>query len=140
MFVLYFLLQILAGWLLADFLSGVFRWYDNRFERLPFGGPALVLLATFVIGGLLLWLLGVHAWILTAMFGCLMARSAQGWADNFRNAPAWVPPLQKLRLLKHPFQQLDAPEREWCMLTGWLNPVLKLVGFWYWLDKLTKAK
>jgi ubiquitin-conjugating enzyme E2 variant len=137
MIFLTFALQLLGGWLLADFISGVVRWLDDRFEPIPFRGPALVMLATFVGGGLSLGLLGVHPWILATMFGCLMASKAQSWADDAMAGPAWVLVLHATLLLKRPYKTPVAPELDYCMLTGWLNPILRKVRFWQILDTMT---
>jgi hypothetical protein len=134
------ILQLIGGWLLADLLSGLVRWADARFHPIPFAGSALVMLSTFVIGGLALWAFGVHLWLLVTMFGCILAGKAQQWADDPRSAPVWAPALQRARILNHPYRSLISPENDWCMLSGLLNPVLRLVRFWPALDKLTGAK
>lgn len=125
------LAQLLAGWLLADFLSGVLHWIEDRFgpgrERWPLLGPLIftpniehhsdptAFLRTGFIGrnwttwaavapiaGLLLLSFGPQPWIWSAVIGGGFANEIHAWAHRKTMAPRWALPLQKIGLVQSP--------------------------------------
>lgn len=123
--------QLLLGWLLADFLSGVLHWIEDRFgpgrEHWPVLGsliftpnivhhadPTEFLRAGFIgrnwttwaaalpIAALLVLAFGPQPWILSAAIAGAMANEIHAWAHRKTLAPRWALQLQAIGMLQSP--------------------------------------
>ncbi|MDZ4307558.1 fatty acid desaturase CarF family protein [Allopontixanthobacter sp.] len=124
-------LQLLLGWLLADFLSGVLHWVEDRFgpgrEHWPLIGrlifapnllhhvdPTAFTRAGFLdrnwttwavvapLACALLWLFGSHPWIWAAAAGGAAANEVHAWAHRRTLAPGWATVLQRAGFIQSP--------------------------------------
>lgn len=125
--VLVFPLQLLAGWLLADFLSGLLHWIEDRFGRpaMPVLGPLVFApnllhheqplaftrdsflsrngttwAAVAVIAAPLVWFFGPAPWLVAAVIGGALANQVHYWAHRSPRVPRLVARLQAIGLLQ----------------------------------------
>jgi ubiquitin-conjugating enzyme E2 variant len=113
------ILQILLGWLLADFLTGVMHWLEDRFgpgrEHWPIIGPLVFApnrlhhadpvaftrqgfitrnwttwAIVFAWALPMLWMFGPAAWLLAAILGGAMANEIHACAHRRTILPAWA--------------------------------------------------
>lgn len=125
------IVQLAFGWLLADFLSGLFHWIEDRFgpgrEHWPVLGrlifrpnlahhddPTLFLEAGFIgrnwttwavvapLAAVLFWLFGSQVWIWTAAVGGAFANEVHAWAHRKTWAPKWAHKLQGWGVIQSP--------------------------------------
>lgn len=160
------LAAILAGWLIADFLSGLIHWVEDRFvdETTPVIGAAIGapndlhhrLPDAFLAKGLIernwttwaaivpitatwLFLLGPSLVLLGAVAGGLMSNEVHAWAHR-RDLPPVVRAMQRCGAFQsrpgHARHHRGAMRSDYCVLTDWLNPWLELLGLWRALDRL----
>jgi ubiquitin-conjugating enzyme E2 variant len=156
-------IEILAAWLLADFLSGVFHWWEDRY-----GNPAWPIIGEHVIQPNIQhhtdqlafvrkgyfernWTTLLPAGMAACVAGLLgspflavtflmlgQANEIHAWAHQKCRRP--IRGLQLLGVLQSPEQHADHHkrpfDRNYCTLTDWLNPVLSFVGFWDELEEL----
>lgn len=112
MIVLSILLQILAGWLLADFATGILHWIEDRFgpgrEDWPLVGPLVFApnqrhhftpleftwagffdrnwttwVAVLIFAIPLFLLVGVKVWLVVMVIGGGMSNEVHAWAHRF---------------------------------------------------------
>ena len=122
-------LQILAGWLLADLLTGIGHWIEDRFGRseMPILGPLvfapnrlhhqrplaftrtgfLARNGTTVLFGLLawapvFWLAGINPWTVAGAIGTCSANQVHYWAHVAASRPRVVQKLQAIGALQSP--------------------------------------
>lgn len=120
-------LQVIAGWLLADFLSGVLHWIEDRFGRpdMPVLGPMFFApnllhheqplaftrsgflsrngttwAAVALIATPLLWIFGPAPWLVTAAIGGVMANQVHYWAHRAPRVPRPIALLQRTGILQ----------------------------------------
>lgn len=154
--------QLLLGWLLADFLSGAFHWWEDRFgmPTLPFFGKLTIgqnldhharptafidgstflkrnrfMIATaLVVGTCLFTWLGFRVWLVSLVAGGALVNEIHAWAHRPSMAPAWARPLQEVGVISSPKQHAahhrPPHERNFCILTDWLNPLVDAAGLW----------
>lgn len=148
---------ILAAWLLADFLSGVFHWWEDRY-----GNPDWPILGKYIVQPNIRhhseqmaflegdywkrnWTTIVPAAILAALayatgqhFVALalaflsQSNEVHSWAHQKRGR--FIRGLQLTGLLHSPEQHAEHHKRpfdvRYCVMTDWLNPALEAVSFW----------
>jgi sterol desaturase/sphingolipid hydroxylase (fatty acid hydroxylase superfamily) len=156
--------SLLLGWLLADFLSGLFHWWEDRigYETTPFLGTRVVVWNRIhhrnpdasLKGGF--WyrnrdpILGVIfisiVWIILAGPSLIwFAATIGGMVSNevhfFTHHPLSNKALvvaQEIGILQspkhHSRHHSRAQDVRYCVLTNFLNPVLDAVGFWTRLE------
>lgn len=154
--------ELLAGWLLADFLTGFFHWWEDRVGnlRMPligrwiiapnryhhvrpigprgWGADLVVWPITALVAAVWWWALG-PSWVLAAAaLGGMLVNRVHGWAHLPREAPPLVRLLQETGALQsgphHAGHHRGAFDRRYCILTNWLNPALDAVGYWALLE------
>lgn len=123
--------QIIVGWAIADFLSGVFHWFEDRLgnERWPLIGrhviapnrlhhrePLAFTCSSIavrssttwiaVIALALLWFMAFGpSWVLaSAIVGGLIVNEVHAWAHRPFWAPRWARVLQKTGIIQSPAQ------------------------------------
>jgi plasmanylethanolamine desaturase len=140
-----------AGWLIADLLSGLVHWALDRFgsESTPFFGPVLIRAfrehhhdpramtrhdfvetnGASALGGSFLLSFNSEILLFTAL-GVLAANQCHKWA-HARSVPAIVGAAQRLRLILPPAahrRHHAAPhDRHFCTLSGWCNRPLDFI-------------
>lgn len=128
MIVLQFLLSALAGWLLADLISGFVHWLEDSFgsEDWPIIGPLVIApnrlhhadptafargssfwsrnstgaAFSLLVGGLGLLAIGPSVTLAVAVIGGCVANEVHLWAHRPLQAPALVRTLQRTGLLQ----------------------------------------
>lgn len=156
----------LAAWLMADFISGVFHWWEDRYgvEDWPVIGPLIVSPnvmhhsqpTAFLRGGFLTrnwttfvpalafaaasWSLGSSWWALVGVF-VATANEVHAWAHQRCSRP--IRALQLLGIIQsqeqHAAHHRDPFDRNYCVMTDWLNPWLTVLRFWQGLESVVAA-
>lgn len=161
------ILQILLGWLIADFISGVLHWIEDRvlwqsdgwigrhivapnrqhhltpltFLQDGFGARNGTTWAVLVpIAALWLWLLGPSFVFAGALAGGLLVNEVHRLAHTPTQSLGWVRVAQQVGLIQsgphHARHHRQGASSHYCVLTGWLNPVLEQLQFWDRLERL----
>lgn len=148
---------VVAAWLAADFLSGVFHWWEDRYgnESWPIIGPLVVspnvlhhsqptaFLAgnvitrnwTTVIPSLALaaaaHFVGLR-WLSLVFAFTATANEVHAWAHQKCSRP--IRAMQLLGILQsqeqHAVHHRKPFDQNYCVMTDFLNPVLSACGFW----------
>jgi len=161
-----FLSQLLFGWLLADLVSGILHFGQDKMgsENTPFFAGIITAgmshhadpekfinsplwyrnrhnvagAVLFFIIASLLW--GAKPWIYAAALGGLLMIEIQVYAHRETNSRA-IRFLQFTGIIQRPRQHAfhhSEDNRAYCAITSWLNPFLDKAGLWRWLHKITK--
>ncbi|ALG60892.1 MULTISPECIES: fatty acid desaturase CarF family protein [Citromicrobium] len=122
--------QLLAGWLLADFLSGLLHWAEDQLgpgrEHWPLIGrhvfapnllhhkrPLDFTRASFVGRNWTTWAVasalalplllafGPQWWLASAWLGGMMANEVHAWAHKPEMTPEWAKPFQNVGLISY---------------------------------------
>lgn len=147
----------LTAWLFADFLSGVFHWWEDRYgvEDWPLIGPIVVAPnvmhhsqpTAFLKQGLIVrnwttvvpaailaaaaWLAGAH-WLAAALCFTGAANEVHAWAHQRCSRP--IRGLQLIGILQSQEQHAEHHrrpfDRNYCVMTDWMNPLLSRIHFW----------
>jgi hypothetical protein len=150
-------LWILSAWLMADFMSGVFHWWEDRYgvEDWPIVGPLIVSPnvmhhtqpRAFLEGNILQrnWTTAVPAGLLAACFawaGWYWMATACAFTGVGNEVHAWahqkccrqIRGLQMLGILQsqeqHSQHHTQPFSENYCVMTDLVNPVLERAGFW----------
>jgi len=153
--------SLLAAWLLADFLSGIVHWWEDRY-----GDPAWPVVGRLVISPNILHHSDQLAFVQEGYWGrnwtTLVPASAAAIAAWFAGSPflsatfaiasqgneihSWAHqkcsrPIRGLQLLGvlcspeyHAAHHRQPFDRNYCTISDWVNPVLSAVGFWWTLE------
>ena len=157
------LLYAVTAWLAADFVTGAVHWWEDRYgdpawpivgrhviapnithHRSPraflgvnalernwtAAAPALLAAAAFA------W---VGAWWLAIVAAfCATANEVHAWSHQRCSRP--IRGLQLLGVLcsqeDHARHHEEPFSRDYCVMTGWMNPALSAIGFWSQLELL----
>lgn len=148
---------VLSAWLAADFFSGLFHWFEDRYgvESWPIVGPLIVapnvehhaqpmaftrqgffarnwttFVPAFALASLA-WLAGWH-WLALALAFAAAGNEIHSWAHQRCSRP--IRALQLLGIIQsqeqHAAHHRQPFDRNYCVMTDYLNPVLTAVGFW----------
>lgn len=150
-------LHVLSAWLAADLVTGAVHWWEDRYgdPAWPFIGRHVVAPnilhhedpRAFLAGGLIArnWTAAAPALALAAVFAVLgwwwlalvgvfaaCANEVHAWSHQRCSRP--IRGLQLLGVLAsaedHARHHRSPFGGDYCVMTGWLNPVLEAVGFW----------
>lgn len=155
-----FLVHLIAGWLIADLLSGVLHWLEDGvlWQSMPILGPHVVRpnrvhhvdpmafthtpffarnsttwLPALAIAAAWLWLCGFSIVWLGALAGGLLANEVHVRTHRQGNG-AWYLVLQEIGIVQsrrqHAQHHRGAMDGRYCVLTDWLNPILDALGVW----------
>jgi hypothetical protein len=121
--------QAVIGWILADFVTGAFHWWEDCFGRAewPVIGPWLIapnrlhhtqplaftrhgfwarngasVMAAAVIGSALCWALGPSVWLAALCLGGALANEVHRYAHEPSRAPRWILILQQVGMMQSP--------------------------------------
>ena len=161
-----FIAYVLAAWLAADFFSGVFHWLEDRYgvEDWPVIGPLVVspnvmhhsqptafleqgflarnwtTISPAVVASVLAWLAGWD-WLALALAFTGAGNEVHAWAHQRCSRP--IRGLQLLGILQsqeqHAAHHRQPFDRNYCVMTDWLNPLLTWTGFWPAVEDTAEA-
>lgn len=157
---------MLAAWLLADFISGLFHWFEDRYiaADTPLLGPLVgapndlhhrepqaflrhgywrrnwTTIAAGSGGLVVAWLVGAPPVVLLACVFVTQANEVHAWAHSRGKVGRLVDLLQQTGVIQSPRQHATHHRgdhrRGYCVMSDWLNPPLDACGFWRRLDTL----
>lgn len=164
------ILQLLLGWLIADFLSGFFHWLEDRvlWVGIPVIGKHVVVpnrlhhtepaaftrssllsrnsttwIPVLAIAVLWYWLAGVSLVWLGALAGGLVVTEIHVAAHRTHHPDSIWRMLQEIGIVQsfrqHSRHHRGAMDRSYCILTGWLNPLLDWLRVWELLERLLET-
>jgi hypothetical protein len=154
------ILQLLIGWLIADLFSGLLHWLEDRvlWSNIPLLGKYVVVpnrghhadpvaftrtsvwernsttwLAVVAIAAVWLLLFGFSLVLVGAFAGGLLVTEVHVRAHRKPDSRIWRI-LQEIGLVQsgrhHGQHHRGAMDRSYCILTGWLNPILDELRIW----------
>ena len=160
----YWVGYILTAWLTADFLTGLFHWFEDRYAKTywPIFGPLVAAPNelhhsepraflrgsywdrnnTTMIPCLLIaaWLGYQELWwgMLVGIFAS-QANQLHAWTHQ-GSVPRPVKILQETGILQnarhHARHHISPYATHFCVMSSWLNPLFDSIGFWRWLEKI----
>jgi ubiquitin-conjugating enzyme E2 variant len=154
-------IYVIAAWLVADMISGVVHWWEDRY-----GNPEWPILGTFVVkpnirhhlsprelAGLGYWernwttilpaLIAASAfyacgWTFAATVAAMVSQANEVHAWSHRRCSRPVRGLQLLGVLCSPEQHSEHHrrpfDRNYCTMSDWMNPLLSAFGVWEALE------
>jgi ubiquitin-conjugating enzyme E2 variant len=153
------LCQFVAAWLMADFLSGVFHWWEDRYltpdmplvgrwisapNELHHAEPKWFLRGSYwqrnwttlmpsLVAGAVCLVFGAYWWAM--VFACLsQANEVHAWSHSKGSVSKAIDVLQSIGILQSPRHHAEHHRSpfsvRFCVMTDWLNPVLDATGFW----------
>lgn len=156
--------QALVGWLLADLLGGIVHWWEDRIgrpsnrwierhvlepNRLHHDEPlaftktgfwyrnSTTLIAAAIPAALWLWLGGPSVVLLFAFVGGAFQNEIHYWTHMPRSGVVRV--LQQIGIIQsvagHARHHKPPQNRNYCVLTDWLNPLLEHFSVWHRLER-----
>ncbi len=109
---------------------------DGTFLSRASTGTAFSLL----LGLVMLFAIGPSVTLAVAVLGGCLANEVHLWAHRPLAAPGFVRAFQRIGLLQslphHAMHHRNPFDRNYCILTNWLNPVIERIGLWAFLDGL----
>ncbi|XZE36530.1 fatty acid desaturase CarF family protein [Pirellulaceae bacterium SH501] len=151
-----FVTELLVAWLLADFLSGVWHWIEDRYfeESWPIIGKYIAKPntlhhaqpAAFLQNGYWTrnWTTILPAAIAFALYPSWVfvfvsqANEIHAWAHQ--KCSPFIRILQEVGVLQSPRHHGEhhrSPfEVRYCVMSDWLNPFLDAIEFWRWCEYL----
>lgn len=157
--------QLLLGWLLADFASGFFHWWEDRVGRAdmpvlgrwiivpnrlhhvrqvvpganPWGARLATLAVAAPIAVAVFGLFGFSYVLVGMALGAALVNEVHGWAHQPATAPWLVRLLQDTGVFQSPQHHAGHHrgdhDRRYCILTNFVNPWLDAVHFWAALER-----
>lgn len=130
---------VIGPWIIAP--NRLHHVEPLAFTKKGFWGRNRASVATALIaGGLLATLFGPSVWLGALMVGGSAANEVHRYAHQPSAAPTWFRMLQQTGLLQspkaHAAHHRPPFERNYCVLTDWLNPPLEMLRFWTRLERL----
>lgn len=163
------LAKLLMGWLIADFISGLLHWIEDRLlwvgmpllseaivepNRLHHSDPMAFVASGFwernwttwavavPIAALWLWWFDFSLILLGAFLAGLVVNEVHALAHR-GNLPAPLRVLQQVGLIQSPTHHnghhRGDHDRRYCILTDYCNPLLDTIGFWSGLEWMLTA-
>jgi sterol desaturase/sphingolipid hydroxylase (fatty acid hydroxylase superfamily) len=157
--------QLVLGWLLADFLTGAFHWWEDRVARIdmPILGRWLIepnrlhhvdplaftrgsfaqrsqaaIVAVAACSAIWLLAFGPSVFWVAVTMGGACATEVHRMAHERKRGGAFGA-LQDIGLIQSPTHHAGHHRGEfdqrYCVLTGWLNPILDRMHFWHHLER-----
>lgn len=156
--------QIVAGWLLADLLSGILHWIEDRLlpdglpvldravvqpNRLHHRAPMAFTAGSFFDRNGTTWMaaaalvipafiaFGPAPWLVAASIGGLVASQVHYWAHRPPPSQSWVAAFQRAGIIQSPGAHRRHHQDEtasFCILTNLLNPLLDRTRVWAWAE------
>lgn len=155
---------VLTAWLTADFLTGLFHWFEDRYAnpKWPVFGPLVAapnelhhsepraflrgsywdrnnttLIPCLTVAALLIY---KEEWW-WALVACFAAQANELHAFTHRaGIPRPIRVLQDTDILQnarhHARHHISPYASHFCVMSSWLNPILDAVGFWRFLESL----
>lgn len=156
---------IIICWLCADLIAGTFHWWEDQYDvgRSPImikligrvnaehhlkptrflegnywqrNGSNLI--PSIIVASLVTWFAPLYAlpfWFVT------QANEVHGWSHQKCNR--LVRTMQEVEMLasvRHHAQHHAAPYcRRYCVMSGWLNPILDTFGYWRTLETIGRV-
>lgn len=156
--------QLLAGYLLGDFFSGVFHWWEDRYchprwpiigrlvcdaniehQRFPRNtctrtywyrcGSSIIATAPFIA-----LCLGFELYVLAVGLAVLsQANEIHSWSHQrmgrvirfFQRIEFFCSPRH------HAVHHVRPYDQRYCVISGWLNPILQAIRFWDLCERVT---
>ena len=158
--------HLFLGWFIADFLSGLFHWLEDRVfwvgmpfisasivepNRLHHNDPMAMTRETFISRNGTTWAavtMVAALWFLLAGFSWIWLGAVLGGAvvtqvhylAHKGHSDGLISVLQQVGIIQsrsHHWQHHKEPQdRHYCILTNFLNPWLDWMGFWLGLERL----
>lgn len=161
--------QAILGWLIADFAGGLVHWWEDRIgwptnywvdkhilepNRLHHENPTAFVespffmrnwttfLAVIVMTSVWIAIFGVSVVVLFAFIGGLLTNEAH--YHQHKPAKGWIRTLQETGVIQgrsqHNKHHTPPFDSHYCILTGWLNPILERIGFWSFMERILRVK
>lgn len=157
---------IIIGWIAADFISGVFHWFEDRYAQedwpligeyiakpnnLHHADPSAFLnqgywsrnsttIVPAMIGLLVALSLNAPLWVIVSMLGVSQANEIHAWAHGRCNRV--IRAIQKTGVIQSPRSHAEHHKEPhdvgYCVMTEWLNPVLDGIRFWLAIEWLVE--
>lgn len=161
--------QAILGWIIADFLGGLVHWWEDRvgwptnhwidrhvldpnrlhhtdpvaFTKAPFFMRNWTTFATVLaIGAVWVSIFGLSVVVLFAVICGLITNEVH----YYQHAPSrgWIRTLQETGVIQsraqHNKHHTPPFNSHYCILTGWLNPILERIGFWTFMERILRVK
>jgi len=154
---------LLTAWLAADFASGVFHWLEDRYgvEDWPIIGPIVVapnvehhaqptaflrqgfwarnwttIVPSLIAAGVAWW--AGSPWLTLVFSFAAVGNEIHAWAHQKCSRP--IRAFQLLGIIQsqeqHAAHHRQPFDRNYCVMTDWLNPFLTALGFWSGIELL----